>query len=90
MCAATLCACQSSPGTSRSGPAPDPIVSRERIVETRCPAELDLDLPARVAQLAAGVLEGDDAGMAWLRAHLGRENALEDRLRDARAACAKP
>lgn len=84
-----LTACQSSPATSPKGPSADPIVRVDRRVETRCPAELEQAVPARIAKAPGAELTGNDAGLAWLRAHLGRENLLEGRLVDAAKACPK-
>lgn len=85
-----LTACQSSPATRpKPGAAPDPVVVTERRVETVCPAELELTLPARIAKAAGAVIEGNPAGMAWLRDHFDRENLLEARLVDAAKACPK-
>lgn len=89
-CAAMLTACQSSPAALNRAPAADPVIHTERRVETVCPPELGQALPPKVAKAAGAEIEGNEAGMAWLRDHLGREGLLEDRLVDAAKACPAP
>lgn len=83
-----LTACGHSP-TKLAGPAPDPVIKTTRVVETRCPAELDNPPPARVSLPAGAVVEGNEAGMTYMTARYRREFALEALITDARQACPK-
>lgn len=63
------------------------IEQRTEIVPT-CPAELAAELPARVPTPAGATIEAAKAVLEWIAARFAREDALEQRIRDGRAACA--
>ena len=54
---------------------------------TECPAELKLPIPAAIEPEDGAVVQGNDAGMRYLRDKQGREDLLEGRLRDAAGQC---
>lgn len=82
-----LAACGSSETEVHSAPAPDPLVVTRTEIRTVCPAELKLPLGARPQVPTDAKVTGNDAGMAWLNAILGRVTLLEDRLADAAKEC---
>ncbi|WP_066667378.1 MULTISPECIES: hypothetical protein [unclassified Sphingomonas] len=63
------------------------IETRTEIVVT-CPAELTAELPARVPTPAGATIEAAKAVLDWIAARFAREDLLEQRIRDGRAACA--
>lgn len=80
----TLIACASaSKPTPASGPALKTTVQRELI----CPAEVDLELPARADPAKGAELRANPEADAYLDAKDQREDLLEARLRDAQAEC---
>jgi hypothetical protein len=61
-----------------------------RHAETICPAELLLAPPPKPALPADATLVGDEYGLGYAAARFSREDDLEQRLRDAAAACPAP
>ncbi len=84
---ATLSACATSAERRHRQPAPDPVIETrvERI--TVCPAELDQDVPPRVALPDGARLEAAELVLHWIAQRFAREALLEARLADAKAAC---
>lgn len=82
-----LTACATSQGPP--APEPRPIVKVERRIETVCPAEVTAEMPAAVPLPPGAVLEGNADGLGYASGRFRREELLEGRLRDARAACPK-
>lgn len=80
-----MTACASS--TKALAPAADPVVITKVETRVECPAEVTAILPSRVARPAAGTLRGDSATLAWVNGRFRREEALEQRLIDAKTQC---
>lgn len=68
-------------------PSADPVVETrvERVV--RCPDEVTAPLPPRVTTPAGLVLDLPEHALRWIGARFAREEALEQRLTDARGEC---
>lgn len=88
-----LTACAGSPNkpaaSASSDLGPDPVIASRTVTRLVCPAELALPLDPRPLPAVDARLEGNEPGMAWLRAVLSRLGLIEDRLADAAAECAK-
>lgn len=82
-----LTACASSDSKRVASAPADPVIVTR--VETRmvCPAELMLGLDERPQPSADARIDGNAAGMAWLRAILFRLGLVEGRLADAGLEC---
>lgn len=83
---AMLSACNAS-RTEEPASTPDPIVTIKRETTLVCPAELLMPLPAAPTPLPGAVIEGNEAGLAFVGALGSFAQALVDRLRDASEQC---
>ena len=84
---AMLTACASSANDAAPRSAPDPVVEVRTVTVVSCPAEVTAALPARPIPDPDARLDGNEQGMAWLRAILSRLSLIEDRLSDASTQC---
>lgn len=72
--------------TSRAA-RPAPIVEQTTVTRTLCPIELRLSPPAKPAPAAAAVVQGNQAGLAFVAALAGWGDDMAARLADAAQAC---
>lgn len=72
--------------TSRAAP-PAPIVEQRTVTRILCPIELKLALPAKPQPAAVAVIQGNEAGLAFIAGLAGWGDDLAARLADAAAAC---
>lgn len=81
-----ISACASSPAKI---PPPDsePIVAPRLETRTVCPIELVGPIPAKVPRPAEAVVAGNEAGLLYVGARFGREDALDQLIADAAQAC---
>lgn len=82
-----LAACAHSPVASPAK-AVDPIVETRTVVKIVCPAEISAPSPAIIAAIDDAITASKEA-LGWIAAHFLREAALDARLTDARAECAR-
>ncbi len=81
-----LPACVRSPATPRPT-HPDPIVETRTVRVKQCPAEVTAALPLAEPTPAGAVIDASREVLRWIGRRFAREELLERRLTDAKAAC---
>ena len=83
---AMISACAGSPARI-STPAPEPIVAVRTETRTVCPIEILTPIPEAVTRPEGAVLAGNQAGLLYVGARFGREDALAALIADAALSC---